>query len=91
MYALFITVKIVSQSQQMRAKKKKSRKRELINVDAEPKRSQYVLDTKDHRSQRPEVNITLLLQQLASPFTFHFLGRFSILRVKQVRRPSFSI
>ena len=41
-YTLFITVKIVSQSQQMRVtkkKKKKSRKRELINVDAEPKRS----------------------------------------------------
>ena len=39
-YTLFITVKIVSQSQQMREKKKekKSRKRELINVDAEPKR-----------------------------------------------------
>ena len=37
-YTLFITVKIVSQSQQIR-KKKKSRKRELINVDAEPKQS----------------------------------------------------
>ena len=42
MYTLFITVKIVSQSQQMRAKKKKSRKRELKNVDAEPKRTLYV-------------------------------------------------
>ena len=44
-YTLFITVKIVSQSQQMRAKKKKSRKRELINVDAEPKHhlSWYVI------------------------------------------------
>ena len=42
MYTLFITVKIVSQSQQMRAKKKKSRKRELKNMDAEPKRTLYV-------------------------------------------------
>ena len=42
MYTLFITVKIVSQSQQMRAKKKKSRKRELKNVDAESKCTQYV-------------------------------------------------
>ena len=44
-YTLFITVKIVSQSQQMRAKKKKSRKRELINVGAEPKHhlSWYVI------------------------------------------------
>ena len=39
MHTLFITVKFVSQSQQMRAKKKKkSRKREVKNVDAEPKR-----------------------------------------------------
>ena len=42
-YTLFITVNIVSQSQQMRAKKKKkkSRKRELKNVDAEPKHILY--------------------------------------------------
>ena len=40
MYTLFITVKIVSQSQQIRAKKrKKSRKRELKNADVEPKRT----------------------------------------------------
>ena len=37
---MFITVNIISQSQQMRAKKKKkSRKRELKNTDAEPKRT----------------------------------------------------
>ena len=42
MYTLFITVKIVSQSQQMQAKKKKCRKREDENVDAEPKRTLYV-------------------------------------------------
>ena len=42
-HTLFITVKFVSQSQQMRAKKKKkSRKREAENVDAEPKRSHYI-------------------------------------------------
>ena len=40
MYTLFITVKIVPQSQQMWAKKKKkSRKREVKNADAEPKRA----------------------------------------------------
>ena len=38
MYTLFITVKIVFQSQQMRAKKK-SRKREVKNVDTESKRA----------------------------------------------------
>ena len=43
-YTLFITVKIVSQSQQMRAKKKKkNRKHELINMDAEPKHHLYVI------------------------------------------------
>ena len=36
-HTLFITVKFVSQSQQMRAKKKKGRKREAENVDVEPK------------------------------------------------------
>ena len=41
-YALFITVNIVSQSQQMRAKKKKVENGELKNTDAEPKRTQNV-------------------------------------------------
>ena len=43
-YTLFITVNIVSQSQQMRAqkkKKKKGRKCELKNADAKPKRTLY--------------------------------------------------
>ena len=46
-YTLFITVKIVSQSQQMRKKKEKKRKKkkksEIINMDAEPKRLLYLL------------------------------------------------
>ena len=41
MYILFTIVKSVPQSQQMRAKKKKSRKREDENVDAVCKRSLY--------------------------------------------------
>ena len=53
-YTLFITVKIVSQSQQIQPKKKK--KHELINVDAEPKRLLYVTRLQNFRGKKRQPN-----------------------------------
>ena len=97
MYILFITVKIVSQSQQMRAKKK-CRKREVKNVDAESKRALTPLilfrKKKKKKKKKKKTNSTqsirpfeLLIKRTLYLYFFFFKNpKFIIAKLGQKRR-----